>query len=53
MQQTDQAAFGLLDLGFLELHVFLRNGIIFAEGQFFCLGTRILLGGVEETCVCC
>lgn len=37
--RTDRVALGLLDLGFLEFHVFLRNRIIFAEGQLLCLGT--------------
>jgi len=39
LSRTGLAAFGLLDLGFLEFHVLLCNRVIFAEGQFLCLGT--------------
>jgi hypothetical protein len=38
----------LLDLGFFELDVLARDGIVLAEGKLFRLRTGILLGHVEE-----
>src|SRR4051812_33987359 len=42
------AAAGLLDLGFLELDVLTRDGVILLEAQLLSLGPRILLRHVEE-----
>jgi hypothetical protein len=38
----------LLNLGFLELHMLLCNGVIFLERQLFCLGTGVFLGDIEK-----
>jgi hypothetical protein len=38
----------LLNLGFLEFHMLLGNGIIFLEGKLFGLRARVLLGDVEK-----
>jgi hypothetical protein len=43
-QETEQ---DLLDLGFLELHVLARNGIILLHGEFFRFGAGILLRHIE------
>src|SRR3954464_8295374 len=45
---TGLAAGSSLDLGFLELDVLARDGIVFAEGHLLGDVPRILLGDVEE-----
>src|SRR5436190_889896 len=43
----------LLDLGFFELDVLARDGIVFLEGELVSFGARILLGDVKITRIRC
>jgi hypothetical protein len=48
LPQPQWAAAGLFDLGFLELDMLARDGIIFAKRQLFRLVARIFLGDIEK-----